>query len=657
MQVVNAGFIRTALRSKVFWAVLVLAAIVNVFAAHSASASMATNSRLLYGNASNYCYRADNGPGYFASGMVWLSNNESDYYSEAVTVGTNATSVSVSIRGAVNTCRTVFGGATQMYAINVSTSYLSGLSGNSFYRGTVPGNASFAWSSVGSKLYGNLNVNGVAKCTAASLTTGTAQQTISVAITRQQRQIRPGYDWTSPVIGTEWVPITVTRTCPRYNYNLIPTVTNVTDQGAIETPQPSWGVSGAVRNSGSTVSKPNINWRLTQVVYDRTATIPSAIKNGGTSGSSTLPCTYVTGERQCRDVTTGTRSSYAQNSTVPHSGNAAIDEWPMGTQICFVMSVRQYNQNTDDWRHSPILCYRVGVKPKVDIIGGDLYVGRKPVGMTTAISGRVVTAPTANPSGTYGSWAEYAIASAGPVTSMASGAGFVGGNAPYRALLTFVNSGNAGCGSTSIGCYTQNSTLPDIASRFPTTSSSPTFTGGSLSGSSGTYKGSGNISISGSTISTGRSVIINAPTANVTITGNISYVPATLNSFGQIPQVVIIANNITIAASVTNVDAWLIAPGRVATNGSVSGGVIRTCDVAPASLSATVCEKKLVVNGPVVANKLLMLRTGETGTGANSGNPAEVFNFRPDAYLWALQAAQTSSRVTTVSTTELPPRY
>ena len=181
----------------------------------SASASMATNSRLSYGNAGDYCYRADNGPGYFASGMVWLSNDESDYYAETVSVGATATSVSVSIRGAVNTCNTIFGGATDMYAINVSTSYLSGLSGNSFYRGTVPGGTGFAWSSAGSKLYGTLNVASYASCSAA--VGGIARETIYIGITRQQRQIRPGYDWTSPIIGTEWVPVAIARTCPPWS--------------------------------------------------------------------------------------------------------------------------------------------------------------------------------------------------------------------------------------------------------------------------------------------------------------------------------------------------------------------------------------------------------------------------------------------------------
>jgi len=50
-------------------------------------------------------------------------------------------------------------------------------------------------------------------------------------------------------------------------------------------------------------------------------------------------------------------------------------------------------------------------------------------------------------------------------------------------------------------------------------------------------------------------------------------------------------------------------------------------------------------------------RTFGSGSGAATGNPAEVFNLRPDAYLWGVFQAAGSGRLQTVYETELPPRY
>ena len=170
-------------RSKFFW-VFFAAIALGVVHSPSASAGMEVNSRLNNGNAAAYC------AGGYAKGMVWLSNDETDYYSETVSIGANVDSVSVSIRGAVNSCRTIWDDRRyrDMWAIDISTSYLSGVTGNQFYRGTVSGSREFEWSSQGSKLYGNLNVADVALCGEASLISGYAQQDVLVTIYRKQQE-------------------------------------------------------------------------------------------------------------------------------------------------------------------------------------------------------------------------------------------------------------------------------------------------------------------------------------------------------------------------------------------------------------------------------------------------------------------------------------
>ena len=62
-------------------------------------------------------------------------------------------------------------------------------------------------------------------------------------------------------------------------------------------------------------------------------------------------------------------------------------------------------------------------------------------------------------------------------------------------------------------------------------------------------------------------------------------------------------------------------------------------------------------NGPVIANHLIMRRTAGSDPGAASGAPAEAFNLRPDAYIWATNYNQNSGRLSTVATQELPPRF
>jgi len=440
-----------------------------------------------------------------------------------------------------------------------------------------------------------------------------------------------------------------------YNYTLTPSISNITDNSSVEAASGVKLVQARVVNSGATKSHSSIQWQITQIRYKAGVTI--AKRSGGVSSSN--PCAYFTGNTKCTSLKSGTKTGgYVRNASVPYDTNGDITDEQVGTQLCFAMSVKRNSSSSADWRHSELRCLIVGKKPKVDILGGDLYVGRKPVGMTVSTSARIITSHSKNATGTYGSWAEYGIVAAGPVTSMASGSGYVGGMASDLNLLTFVTKG---CGTTVSGCYTYKGFLPDIASRFPTTSSSKDykgeFKGGSLAGMTGVYSGKGTLSIAGGTIQPGQWVVINAPTANVTIDNSIQYANGPFTSASQIPQLVIIAKSITISDVAERVDAWLIAPGTVASSGAVSGGVIRTCSTAPSAINAGTCSKKLVVNGPIMANKLSMLRTNGAGVGTDSGTPAEVFNFRPDAYLWALSKSESGRHVVVTATKELPPRY
>jgi len=296
-----------------------------------------------------------------------------------------------------------------------------------------------------------------------------------------------------------------------------------------------------------------------------------------------------------------------------------------------------------------------------------VLVGRPFPGAVAQVS-KITAGETNQISRTYGSWVEYAAVATGTITGFASASGYAGGVPRTTdcgvAFLTLANTSAASpsrCSSTSsLGSFDTKKTIPDIASRFSTSSTTTKLTGAvDLGGSNrqGIYTiddNAASIDLSATTLKSGQWVVINAPTKTVNITGDIKYTDGVLNAPSDIPQLVIIANRINIRSSVARVDAWLVAKG--------TEGLINTCrDAADnadlISLSSTMCAVQLTVNGPVMAKKLVLNRTSGAGAGTAAGTPGEIFNLRPDAYIWAATRASTTGRVQTVYTQELPPRF
>lgn len=282
----------------------------------------------------------------------------------------------------------------------------------------------------------------------------------------------------------------------------------------------------------------------------------------------------------------------------------------------------------------------------------------------------------------FGSWSEYGIYAPASIRGMASNSGLNPSSADWNqsawSKLTFTQRT-----LSDYGYYqSRNATLPNIGSAFPVTSSTPvvgsTTTPSAMAGSVGrVVTGSGNITINAGSLGTGRWAVLNAPNAHVTIAGDLTYANGNYSRARDIPQLIIIANNITINSDVTNVDAWLIARpnatgggalstchqrGNAVQLGGLSLGDYRSTTSNTYRLNATHCDRRLEVNGPVVASKLFLRRTAgaesATATSPNRpGNPAEIFNFRPDAYLWAHDRMTTNDIYRTTNIREVPPRY
>lgn len=451
---------------------------------------------------------------------------------------------------------------------------------------------------------------------------------------------------------------------PAADFDLTPTVRTNPLTGNVVSSGDSIQVIPKIDNAGPTASS-EVEWQLSQFIVSSNGNYRTTMQDNNSPPKNW----YGYGNKNEVAPLASGSSSFGVGNTRVGSGSQNIPDESVGTKICYALSVRPFSQDPgSNWRHSTPSCLLIGKKPMVQILGGDLQVGRTYSGYVLPATPSVVdTSTTVKDNGTkiYGSWAEYGVFAPSTVSGLASLSGLSGpdGNSSSDqsdwSKLTFANVKTKNC-PAGFGCYNSAAsmgTIPDIDSRYFKASDPDTAGGLNLNQGRGlhTYKHTGDLAIGNVTIEAGQSYVIKT-TGNVTITGDIHYTPDTLHSLSDIPQLIIIANNIYINEGVANIDAWLIAKGTTAAN----TGILDTCAIGGDTtmpLSSNVCKTRLTVNGPVMAQHLWLRRTAGADTGAASGDPAEVFNLRSDAYLWANGQIQGSGRAQTVYTKELPPRF
>lgn len=432
------------------------------------------------------------------------------------------------------------------------------------------------------------------------------------------------------------------------DFNLVPSV-QLNER--IVMPGRDVGVISSVRNTGRANSS-NASWQLTKFV----------VRPNDTSYSTETQENRSTPENHYRHdalrIVNGTRV-FAPGDTGVGDRQDGIDDYPVGTKICYATSVRPYSESTsaDVWRHGAPTCVIIGKKPQVNIWGGDLRVGAV-FGDAPVIPGlksMVSTSVSGRNGKTFGSWVEYGIIAPGRVINTASASGLIGGTAsPSQgewSRLTFANTPQFG------EFKNESSYVPDVITaveslydvdRSPEVSGTVQLTQNTKMLRSRTA----DVTLSGYTFNTpGQTVVIYAPTRTVTINGDIRYGNMRLTAPRDIPQLIIIANTIRINSAVSQIDGWLIAQG--------SNGQIDTCGDVSGNLSIGLCDRGLTVNGPVMAKQLLLRRTAGAGAGSDEARtiPAETFNLRPDAYLWATATNNDLRRVLTTHTMELPPKF
>ena len=470
-----------------------------------------------------------------------------------------------------------------------------------------------------------------------------------------------------------------------FGYNLIPHTVDLSGLDTIDESVEEINLRPTVQNDGSTKSHLS-STQVVRMVVGKGTNLGDGFRNSGSRNA----CAYYTwrhgaGIEDCdvlRDNSGGNRQVFNPGTVTIRGGDLPDDisglDVEVGDKICYVTSVQRYDQsasNVQSWRHSHPICITVVKKPKVQIHGGDLIVGRAQIdgeaNNEAEIKTSITTKKISSQLRTFGSWVEYGVfaprsadvASGAAIAGNTGAGGAFGSNQGLRSPLTFENISQFGYFSENMG------TRPDVRSQFSGGSGGNcggVITMNSMNSGRQILDCSGqDVRVKGN-LKLGQSVVIKAKEIN--IVDDITYDDGQMSSLDQIPQAVLIADNIVIASDVSRVDAWLIGDSQ---GGGDNGWVVTCTDTANGKdewqfdayvtgnggLTSEVCDKPLQVNGPVMANGLFLRRTAGSGTGEASNDPAEIINLRADAYLWASQYGTSDSKITTTYTRDLAPRF
>lgn len=400
----------------------------------------------------------------------------------------------------------------------------------------------------------------------------------------------------------------------------------------IKVDRPAWDTEGSTTLLGSSTlaAGGTANWNHT-------------VRNlSSSAGATDVPIDYTVIQTM-----TGSPDSNVGSGTIPAglgvgltaptiNSNYTASIADIGKTICHYLRWNPVNSSNDGPRTTTPRCVTVVAKPFAQIWGHDIRVGSALSGLggSSAQNSEIYGSRVGN----FGTWGEYGIFAPSGVNIFATGHGLNGPTGAARAEtewneLTFAN--NSSCLTLLSGCYALHNNADlgyvpynDVYDYFTT--------------SGYTVSNSANTSSLTSPVPANTDLVYSR-SGNFTIDKDIVYednLPA-----DQIPQVVIIADNITINDNVRQVDAWLIARNT-----------INTCNRDWNDLHTTVCNEQLVVNGPIMASTLNLKRTTQPTT-TEEDRPAERLNLRSDTFLWLYQESRKTQQISTTYVRELPPRF
>lgn len=148
----------------------------------------------------------------------------------------------------------------------------------------------------------------------------------------------------------------------------------------------------------------------------------------------------------------------------------------------------------------------------------------------------------------------------------------------------------------------------------------------------------------------GKTVLIKSSEKDVKILGNLVYDDEKYGNLSEISKWIIISEgDIDISCNVTRIDGLLIAGGTVNTCKVISN------DEKDQDINNEEHSKQLIVNGAIIANKLVAKRTYGAGPDVYSIVPAEIIMFDPSLYGLGAEGGEINPKI--VNVTELAPRY
>lgn len=171
------------------------------------------------------------------------------------------------------------------------------------------------------------------------------------------------------------------------DYNLTPTITGTpafTDGDSTGTNKAT--LSPSVNNTGSTASDANAQWRVVRFNLKPGA----ALVAGGDSGSAPEQF-YGNGASA---IANGTGVTFAKNVTNLIVAKQVIGDFPIGTRICFALSVQPISQANGNWRNSTPFCVTIAKSPKFQVHGGDIRVGSNYVDQVSTSGSNIITTQT-----------------------------------------------------------------------------------------------------------------------------------------------------------------------------------------------------------------------------------------------------------------------
>lgn len=398
---------------------------------------------------------------------------------------------------------------------------------------------------------------------------------------------------------------------------------------------------------GTTTKTKETQWKIsTFVINGDNEEMP--IPGGGNSGNGN-PESYYGGKgtpiQDYNLVKQGQNSALPNNPVINWSEIQTTPDLPIGSRVCWTVSAQPRSSDSDEWAHAYPVCITVTKKPKMQIQGSGVYsAGGIKTGVTTISNGGQK----------FGSWVEYEAAAgkSKSITGLSSASGLMNTvQTPQNLNKLTLNNKKAPYGDWGTWTGKSKGMIENFRNRYENAATNlPSNSSISISPANNakmtSYKVNGNKPIGATTFSSGQSAVVFVQ-GTLTITGNINMNTSGSKSIGHIPQLILIADNIKVAKGVDKIDAWLLAENSV-----------RTCDVTDSKkVNDDNCGgNKLQINGPVLAKNVESWRTAGSGKD-NWGEPAEVYNLRPDSFIWAYGQSSGEGKMITTFSKELPPRF